>query len=611
VPSRLDYDEAMRFSKVRLKIPDLELKKGSVEMVSIPTSIGSIQKPWGTEGGFAVVYKFRMQSGQFSALRCYLRPVSSDMQFRYQHLNSYFQAHVHDITIPFTYHDYGIEVKEQGRFSGKVYPLIEMDWLDGLTLIEQVDALCRKRDLIALKNLYTQWQNLLCTMRQEKIAHGDLAGENVMVMPDGRLILVDYDGVYISTFEGLPPLLSGKPDYQHPQMGQRERPFNEHMDAFSALVISTTLLALTVQPELWDRYTIRDPQGKMVSTNLLLSQQDFQNPKQSDLLKILEQSSHEQVKHFAQALKSACCQPIEDVRFPFYLIEAEYRLLTPPSRNTINLPSYTTRSESVREAVKPISSTQSKKVYPVRAKRGRARRSRERRSGGMTAIILILILIILSITVPVAVISYLGNYATSSHNNTPSDLYPPAVATLALSDSLSSNTGGGTTGANNNGGDCEFTDGVLQASQSKSGSFMVCALNANQYRNFSFEVGMRVTQGDAGGLIFRSTNSSGQFYALFISQDGGYTLDVYNTDNQIQTLANGTSSAIQKGLNQLNVIALTAKGSTITIFANQQQVAQVQNSTFTRGTIGLIASAYGDNITPNVVDYSNLKVWTF
>src|SRR5438132_952520 len=97
-----------------------------------------------------------------------------------------------------------------------------------------------------------------------------------MVRTDGRLVLVDYDGVYIPDFAGLLPAVAGQPDYQHPQMNQR--PFNERTDAFSALVIYTALLALQAQPLLWDKYTHRDAQGELLDTTLLFEQEDFLDP---------------------------------------------------------------------------------------------------------------------------------------------------------------------------------------------------------------------------------------------------------------------------------------------------------------------------------------------
>ena len=111
MPERLPYDEAMLFAAARLKIADPELKRGEVEKVTVLTKVGPVVRPWGIEGGFAVVYKFRTKSGLLRALRCFRVPMKPDTQFRYERIGPYFSAHVPGITATFKYHDTGIVVK--------------------------------------------------------------------------------------------------------------------------------------------------------------------------------------------------------------------------------------------------------------------------------------------------------------------------------------------------------------------------------------------------------------------------------------------------------------------------------------------------------------------
>lgn len=321
MPERLPYDEAMLFAATRLKIQDPELKQGQVEKVTVPTVRGTVTRPWGIEGGFAVVYKFRTKSGKHRALRCFRVPMNPDTQFRYEHIGPYFQAHAGEITAGFKYHDTGILVKEQGQQQGTVYPVIEMDWIDGVTLLDKVDELCKKRDRQTLQGLCEQWLNMLLILRRFHIAHGDLAGVNVMVKTDGRLVLIDYDGVYIPDFANLPQVLLGQADYQHPQMAARK--FSEDMDHFSAMVIYTALLALSVLPELWDRYAKRKD-GKLIDTNILFSQQDFKEPEQSVLMRDLQSLSDPRVKLAVQELRRMCREPVDLVRFPVQLIDPDY-----------------------------------------------------------------------------------------------------------------------------------------------------------------------------------------------------------------------------------------------------------------------------------------------
>ena len=321
MPERLPYDEAMLFAAARLKIADTELKQGQVEKVTVQTKVGPVVRPWGIEGGFAVVYKFRTKSGYLRALRCFRVPMNPDTQFRYERIGPYFHAHVPDITATFKYHDTGIVVKEQGKQS-QAYPVIEMDWIDGVTLLEKVDELCKTGDRATLKNLREQWLVILKLMHSAHIAHGDLAAVNVMVRANGQMVLVDYDGVYIPDFAGLPQVVLGQIDYQHPQMNQR--PFNEHMDEFSSLVIYTALLALEVQPALWNKYVKHNQQGKLLDTNLLFTQQDFKDPGQSLLMRELEQSSDQRIVAAVQELEQLSKQPVDQARFPFKLIDPDF-----------------------------------------------------------------------------------------------------------------------------------------------------------------------------------------------------------------------------------------------------------------------------------------------
>lgn len=140
VPTRVNYDEAIQMSRVRLQVKDPDLKQGDVEVVKHKTKMGIIPSPWGMEGGFAIVYKFRTQSGRLRALRCFKSKMPANIKERYQKIGAYFKANASQITAEFKYHEPGIKV-QVGMGSKKSYPLIEMEWVDGVTLLKKVDEL--------------------------------------------------------------------------------------------------------------------------------------------------------------------------------------------------------------------------------------------------------------------------------------------------------------------------------------------------------------------------------------------------------------------------------------------------------------------------------------
>ena len=324
MPERVAYDQAMQAAKARLRVADPDLKQGEVDMMKVPTARGVIERPWGVEGGFAVVYRFRTQSGKIRALRCFRVPINPDTRQRYQLIGPYFAKHLPTITAEFKYHDPGIVIKETppGKMAMEdiKYPIIEMEWIEGKTLLEHVDNLCKKHDKAALGKLLEQWISLMNTMRQAKMAHGDLAGANVMVRNDGRLVLVDYDGVYIPDFVGMLPVVAGQPGYQHRDV--QKRLFNERMDDFSAMVIYTAILAAHVQPSLWNKYSRRDAQGNL-DGNMMFSPDDLKEPQQSALIAALENLGDARLKMAIRELKQACMLPINQYPVPLHLFDPD------------------------------------------------------------------------------------------------------------------------------------------------------------------------------------------------------------------------------------------------------------------------------------------------
>lgn len=316
VASVQSYDEAIRLAHLRLKIPDPDITQGAPEMVTIEAGTQTYQRPWGQHGGYAVVYRYRTQRGERKAVRCYRVAMQEEIKERYARLSVHFREHLSSVSAGFCFYEEGILVDErvQGMQRQVLRPVLLMDWIEGRTLLQAVDALCRARDREGLCALATRWFALVEVMQGAHVAHGDLSGGNIMVQEDGHLVLVDYDGVYIPDFAGLAALVSGVPDYQHPQ--KQDRPFDERMDAFSIAVISAALLALQANPALWDVYAPRDGVGTLIEDRLLFTVRDFEDPDASPLFRELEGTHDPLLYALVIQLKEACHQPIADLLLP-------------------------------------------------------------------------------------------------------------------------------------------------------------------------------------------------------------------------------------------------------------------------------------------------------
>ena len=198
------------------------------------------------------------------------------------------------------------------------------------------------------------------------------------------------------------------------------------------------------------------------------------------------------------------------------------------------------------------------------------------------------------------------------------DPYPPGGGTLALYDPLRDNSQGyrWVEGSYNTGSACTFKGGAYHVLQSDPTAFNNnCIANATNFSNFTYEVQMQIIQGDGGGIIFRAnnTNANATFYLFTVDVTGHYEIFLCPPGNALcQVLVTSTlSSAIKQGLNQTNIIAVVAQGSTMTLYVNHQQVKSFTDSTYNHGQIGMVAFPFITGGHPTEVVYSNAKVWTF
>ena len=189
--------------------------------------------------------------------------------------------------------------------------------------------------------------------------------------------------------------------------------------------------------------------------------------------------------------------------------------------------------------------------------------------------------------------------------------YTPGLGKLALIDPLSDNSKGYAWDASvHTDGTCAFSGGSYHSSTPKTQFFYLCTAGVTDFSNFAFEVQMKVIQGDCGGMVFRADSNTGKMYFFEVCQDGTYLFSRYLdfTGNNVKDLAGGSSAAITTGLNQTNVIAVVAQGSTLSIYVNKQKIASASDSTFTHGQIGLFAESTNH---PTDAAFNNAKVWTY
>lgn len=245
-------------------------------------------------GNFAAVYPVETVGGRKYAVRCFTREVN-DQRERYGHLDAYLRGVRPDAFVTFEYKDRGIKIR------GDWFPIVKMAWVEGKRLDRFVEDNLSRPNLIL--DVCARWRGANGSLRGLNIAHNDLQHGNIMVMDDGSLRLVDYDGIFLPQFQGqLSPEL-GHAQFQHPQRNVND--YGDYVDNFPALVLYLSLLALSVDPSLWQRFYTQE--------NLILSKSDYTDTANSECFRVLRNSPHPTVRYLADCLERYCSMPVDQI----------------------------------------------------------------------------------------------------------------------------------------------------------------------------------------------------------------------------------------------------------------------------------------------------------
>ncbi|MBM3978717.1 MAG: hypothetical protein FJ304_00250 [Planctomycetes bacterium] len=267
LPTGSDYFEAIQNPQFCFERPALRGGRVVCDGAGVPKPI---------TGNFAEVYEFIGAGGKRWAVKCFTREIAQ-LHHRYSTTDAALKAAraEHDLSFlaGFEYVPHGI------RVNGAWHPVVLMDWVQGQLLNDFVRGQLHAPH--RLKGLAEIWVRLAQNLRDAGIAHGDLQHGNVMLVTTprtARVVLVDYDGMYVPALAGTPASECGHPSYQHPE--RAGDPFHAEADRFPLLVVCAAIRALAAGGQaLWDRHDNGD--------NLLFREADLKNPGGSPLLREL------------------------------------------------------------------------------------------------------------------------------------------------------------------------------------------------------------------------------------------------------------------------------------------------------------------------------------
>jgi hypothetical protein len=279
-PALNEYNGAVQ--NPRLAFSDPLLKSGTVETTGfgLPRALG---------GGFAITYTVAT-GGRKYAVRCFHRPVPR-LEATYSQISAALRSDKSAFFVGFEYQPTGVLV------NGTRYPIVKMDWADGMTLGEWIENNSKNR--ASLDQTRRHFSELEAYLRTKGYAHGDIQNGNVVI--NGRPRLIDYDGIYVPSLQRGQGTELGHKHYQHP--GRSMADFGPDMDRFSFIVVDLSLQAVSVQPSLFSKYSNGE--------NIIFTASDFADPAKSPVFQELLNSLT--LKPHAVNFARICTAPIKDV----------------------------------------------------------------------------------------------------------------------------------------------------------------------------------------------------------------------------------------------------------------------------------------------------------
>lgn len=222
-------------------------------------------QPVMSSGNFAVVFKMRdTESGKFHAVRCFHREQEGRTE-SYRQIEEALRQVQSPYLVSFRYMDKELFVDSKQTGSETEFPVLLMDWVEGVTLDRYIREHIDDKD--ALEVLAYRFSLMASWLIAQPFAHGDLKPDNILVRPDGTITLVDYDGMFVPSMQGQTARELGSPDFRHPL--RKEADFDGSIDDFPLVSILLSLKAVAATPSLLDQFGASD--------RLLFSEADYRD----------------------------------------------------------------------------------------------------------------------------------------------------------------------------------------------------------------------------------------------------------------------------------------------------------------------------------------------
>ena len=218
------------------------------ELVNLRPVLDNNGRPIMSSGNFAVVYKMRdIESSKFYAVKCFTRE-QSGRDDSYTKISEYINKTHANYLVAVTYYPNELFV-DTDQSNSNEFPILLMEWIDGVTLEEYIIKNSANHE--TLEKISLEFVKFVTWLLPKHFAHGDLKPDNIIIDINGKIRLIDYDGMYVPSMEGQISPELGTPKFQHRH--RKSEDFNEYIDDYGALYIALLLRIIVL-----DNYSLEE-----------------------------------------------------------------------------------------------------------------------------------------------------------------------------------------------------------------------------------------------------------------------------------------------------------------------------------------------------------------
>lgn len=218
-----------------------------------------------SSGNFAVVFK--MTDGvKYYAIKCFTKN-QEGREEAYELISNELKDIESPYLVKFSFYKKELFV-DSSQTQENEFSVVCMDWVEGVTLTEYINRYAESFQFLYEYTdgglwTYSEYKSLCLEdlevlarrffllgkwLQIQLFAHGDLKPDNILVRHDGTLVLVDYDGMFVSSMKGERRREQGSPDFTSPL--QQEQ-FDRDIDDFSISLINLQLELIAADKITW------------------------------------------------------------------------------------------------------------------------------------------------------------------------------------------------------------------------------------------------------------------------------------------------------------------------------------------------------------------------